>query len=152
MAWLVWECTHAFECDVLHDFVYEWMIMCFFHLGSFVEAQLGCHAHRMNNCKDVVHTTLEMEDTIYVWWKKVVYLSCWDLPHHGTSCHTLSTIGKPLISMGALTWFHKFLAYGGEVIEYWTKSSLKIHLNQNQNLWVNLVPLLAVFGKPSSTS
>jgi hypothetical protein len=33
---------------------------------------------------------------------------------------------------GASSWFCNVSTYGGEVIEYWTKFSLNIHLNQNK--------------------
>ncbi len=41
------------------------------------------------------------------------------------------TIGKPSMNRGAPSWFHNFLIYDGKVVEYWTKFSLKIHLNWN---------------------
>ncbi len=48
--------------------------------------------------------------------------SSWDLP---TSCHTLSTIGKPFMSMGAPRWFHNISTYNGKVIEYSSKGQLQ---------------------------
>ncbi len=56
-------------------------------------------------------------------------LSFSDLPNI-TSCFTLGIVGKHLMRKGAPIWFHNVSTYGGEVIEYWTIFSLKIHLNQ----------------------
>ncbi len=61
-----------------------------------------------------------------------VCLSHWDLPNKSTSCHLLDdTVGKPLMSTGAPSWFGDVSTYGEEVIEYWEFSPLKIHSNQN---------------------
>jgi hypothetical protein len=38
-------------------------------------------------------------------------LSSRNLPNHGNLCCALVTIGKPLTSKGALTWFGKVLIY-----------------------------------------
>jgi hypothetical protein len=43
----------------------------------------------------------------------------------------LGTIRKPSMSKGAQIWFHKAWTYSGEVMEYWTIFSVKIHSNQN---------------------
>jgi hypothetical protein len=57
------------------------------------------------------------------------YLSHRDLPRQDTSSCMLGTIGKPLVSQGALSWFHNVSTYSEEVIEHWTFLSLKISLN-----------------------
>jgi len=62
--------------------------------------------------------------------KKVVCLSCWDLPNHGAFCHALDIVGKLLTNKGVLSWFHGVLTYDEKVIEYWTKFSLEFYLNQ----------------------
>jgi hypothetical protein len=42
-------------------------------------------------------------------------------------CCALGTIGKPLTSRGAPSWFHNVLTCGEKIIEYWTfNSKLKI--------------------------
>ncbi len=43
----------------------------------------------------------------------------------------VTSVGKSSMGRGALNWFHDVLTYGGEVIEYSTIFSLKIHLNPN---------------------
>jgi len=45
-------------------------------------------------------------------------LTCPNLPSHGDYYYTLGIIGKPLMNVGASTWFHDVLKYNGEVIEY----------------------------------
>jgi hypothetical protein len=40
-------------------------------------------------------------------------LSCSDLPNHQASCEPVGTIWKPLMSRGALSWFHNFSTHSG---------------------------------------
>jgi hypothetical protein len=37
----------------------------------------------------------------------------------------------PPSGWGAPSWFHNVLTYNEKVVEYWTKNSLKIYVNQN---------------------
>jgi hypothetical protein len=53
-----------------------------------------------------------------------------------------------LVSGGAPSWFHNILTYNGEVIEYWTIFSIKIHFNQNSKLLSKLGTLLIVLESP----
>jgi len=80
--------------------------------------------------------------------KKIVCLfclSCWNLWHHSTICPILDTIGKSSMNRGVLNWFHNVVTNGGEIIEYWTKISLKIHLNQNSKLQGNFGAFLIIY-------
>jgi hypothetical protein len=73
----------------------------------------------------------------------------WNLPNHGASCHAFGTFEKPSMKrMGASSGFHNVSTYGGEVIEYWTIFSLKIHVNQKKKLIGEFGCTLSVFGKP----
>jgi len=53
-------------------------------------------------------------------WKKVVYLiflSHWNLPNDGASCHALGVVGKCSMNKGVSSWFHNVLTYNEEIIE-----------------------------------
>jgi hypothetical protein len=52
-------------------------------------------------------------------------LSCWDLPNHSTSWHTLGTFRKFSVSRVYWTWFETVWSYGVKAIDYWTISSMK---------------------------
>ncbi len=56
-------------------------------------------------------------------------MSHWDLPRQETPPCMLGSIGKPLVSRGAMSWFHNVSTYNEEVIKHWTFLSLKISLN-----------------------
>jgi hypothetical protein len=91
----------------------------------------------MSLCVQLKHLNWLLEIEVYL-RRAIVCLFClsyWHRPNKVTSCHVLGIVGKPL-EYDALSWIPNVLTYDGEVIEYWTIISLKIHLNQRQ-IWVH---------------
>jgi hypothetical protein len=88
---------------------------------------------------------------IYIWRKFfcLFCFSCWNIPNHGAFCHALGNVGKPSTHRGAWSWFHNVLIYYANVIEYWIKFSLKIHLNWIPKIIGEFGHSLDGFGKPS---
>lgn len=81
-----------------------------------------------------------------------VYLSHRDLPRQDTSSCMLGTIGKPLVSRGALSWFHNVSTYNEEVNKHWTFLSLKISLNvKNLKLLGEFECTFGIVGKLSAS-
>jgi len=59
--------------------------------------------------------------------KKGWFVSHWNLPNDGVSCHVLGVVGKFSMNKGVSSWFHNVSTYSEKLLK--TKFSLKIHIN-----------------------